>query len=296
MPKHKRIGEKLIEAGLIDERQLLRALERQRTWGGRIGSNLVMIGALTESELLRFLAAQTGVKELEISDVEIGPQILAKIPRKVVEQFHLIPVYMKDKRTLVVAMADPTDLNAVDQVRFITGLEVEPVITSYSSILQAIHKYYLGQDLRSSSNQEIVITEEATDVEEGFHTEDMEKHGGRPSSEDPDLIIFGGVGSSPARQPKPVESEPPPSGPPLPPDAVGDDELGRPLFDFEREQDQAEVMDAPPPSQPQSQSLEQFTDEQKLLGLYHVLLKKRLVSEAEIAQELMRLWSLGKLE
>lgn len=83
----KRIGEQLIDAGLISESQLLRALERQRTWGGRLGSNLVMIGAIKESDLLRFLASQTRVRELDIADIEISPQIVKKIPEKLLSSF-----------------------------------------------------------------------------------------------------------------------------------------------------------------------------------------------------------------
>lgn len=279
----KRIGEQLIDAGLINESQLLRALERQRTWGGRLGSNLVMIGAIKESDLLRFLASKTRVRELDIADIEISPQIIKKIPRKVVEQFHLMPVYMKDKKTLVVALADPTDLNAIDQVQFITGLEVEPVITSYSSILQAIHKYYLGQDLRSSDRQEIVVEEGET----RFEADDMRRHGGRPASSDPDLIIFGNQSGEPVSQ----------SAPERVPQSAEED-VGRPLFDFEKPAGEPEFLSAPPTptAVPNNADLEKFTDAQKLIGLYHVLLKKRLVTEGEIAQELTRLWSLGKLK
>lgn len=268
--KQKKIGEQLLEAGLISEAQLLRALERQRNWGGRLGSNLVMIGALSEGDLLRFLAAKTGIEELNISEIEISSQIIRKIPQKVVEQFHLIPVYMKDKRTLVVAMVDPTDLNAIDEVRFITGLEIEPVITSYSSILQAIHKYYLGTQLRKSPDREIL-------VDEGYEVATMEDHGGVAAVEDPDIIIFGRQAeeSGAAEEPEPKE------------------EAG---FEFDTNPEIGSPEVSAPKPIPATGDLDQFSPEQRMLGLYQVLIQKRIVTETEIAQELTRLWSLGKLK
>ena len=191
------------------------------------------------------------------------------------------------QKTLVVALADPTDLNAIDQVQFITGLEVEPVITSYSSILQAIHKYYLGADLRSSNKKEIVVEETAN----RFEADDMQRHGGRPAQEDPDLIIFGQQSDDdgkPLERPRTAPVE----------DIPIDEDVGRPLFDFEKEEMPALEPAAPTGTAavPDAAELEKFSEQQKLIGLYHVLLKKRLVTEGEIAQELTRLWALGKLK
>ncbi len=264
--KQKKIGEQLLEAGLISEAQLLRALERQRNWGGRLGSNLVMIGALTEDALLKFLASKTGIQEMNISEIEINAQIIRKIPQKVVESFHIVPVYMKDKRTLVVAMVDPTDLNAIDEVRFITGLEIEPVITSYSSILQAIHKYYLGTQLRESPDREIMM-------DEGYAASTMEDHGGVAAVDDPDIIIFGRQSEGPSE----------------------DDSKSDSSFEFDTNATELSEVAAPAPI-PSTGDLDQFDQNQRLIGLYEVLLRKRIVTEAEIAQELTRLWSLGKLK
>lgn len=156
--KPKRIGEQLLEAGLINQSQLLKALERQKSWGGRLGSNLVLIGAIKEHDLMRFMAIKTGVREMNITDLEIAPDVVRKLPQKVVEKFHCLPVYIKDKKTLVLALADPTDLEAIDQVSFITGMNVEPVVASYSSILQAIHKYYFGFCHQALFNQNMIQT------------------------------------------------------------------------------------------------------------------------------------------
>lgn len=287
--KPKRIGEELLAAGLINQNQLMKALERQRNWGGRLGSNLVLIGAIKEHDLMRFMALKTGVREMNVTDVEILPEVIRKVPQKVVEKFHVLPVYVKDKKTLVLALADPTDLEAIDQVSFITGMNVEPVVASYSSILQAIHRYYFGAQLREVQNQEIT-------VQEGYREEDMEAHGGHGALGDPDLIIFGRQEG----QPRQAGTAPIQAGgvPPAPREADATPPApiveAKPLFDFDMQSETAGFTSPAP--LPDTSALDQFSDEQKLLGLMHVLIKKRLVSEAEIAQELTRLWSLGKLK
>jgi len=288
--KRLKLGEMLIQGGLISESQLLKGLERQKTWGGRLGSNLVMIGALKEETLLKFLAEQTGVKEIILSDVEIAPSILKKIPQKVVEQFNMIPVYMEDKSTLIVALADPTDLNAIDQAAFITGHHIKPVITSYSAILQAINKYYLSTSNYTSANQEILMdVPKPPKKEVGFVADNMERHGGRSAVADPDLILFGDQTAD-----NPADLSPPGGLNPLPEPTAAqpEPELNSDLINLNFEDD-------PQPSQPKrmpsNSSLESFSMEQRLIGMYHLLLKKRIITEAEISEELTRLWSLGKL-
>ena len=142
--KQKRLGEMLLGEGLISQSQLQRALKRQRQWGGRLGSNLVMTGAIRDCDLRRFLAVQTGTHEVDISEIEILPHILKKIPQKVAEQYCMVPIALKAENVLQVACADPTDERAIETVTRIAGHPLEPYITSYSSILRAIHRCYLG--------------------------------------------------------------------------------------------------------------------------------------------------------
>ncbi|PID46591.1 MAG: hypothetical protein CSB47_03175 [Proteobacteria bacterium] len=294
--KKKKLGEMLIRAGLITEAQLLNGLERQKNWGGRLGSNLVMTGAIKESVLLKFLSAQTGFREVNLTEMEISPKILSQVPQKVVEKFNLIPIRMRDKNTLIVALADPTDLNAIDQVAFITGHHIEPVITSYSAILHAINKYYLANSFVNSSNKEIVIGEDLNPAFTGIsEQDDMENHGGRAALADPDLILFGdqseseipmphaasGLDPIPDSQPK-LEEEP----------SLNSDllELGQSF-----QPPAAARPSTPVRKVPSNSNLGSFSMEQRLVGMYHLLLKKRLISEAELAEELMKLWSMGKL-
>ena len=280
MAKTKRIGEMLMEAGMISRAQLEGALARQKQWGGRLGSNLVLTGAIKGEDLRRFLASQTGVKEMDITRLNIHPEIIRKVPKKVVEQYSLIPLSMKDQHTLLVACLDPTDLNALDQVSFVTNHKVEPVIDSYHNIMAAIKKHYGVDD-----TIEILGTGDHMNVSSG-----MEQHGGVEAPEDPDLIIFGRDA-----EPRQAKAPAPAPVPPRPPEP----EVDEFTLDFEPSWANSAPAPAPAPARKAptpSGGSNQFTMEQKLLAMYHLLIKKGIISEAEIDKELVRLWSLGKLD
>nr|WP_243435894.1 hypothetical protein [Acanthopleuribacter pedis] len=102
-----------------------------------------MTGAVCESELLRFLAEQTGIEEVDLFETRILPHILKKMPQKLAEQYNLIPLDLVGNR-LLVACADPTDDEGLSAVARITGHVPKPYLTTYSSILRAIHQFYLG--------------------------------------------------------------------------------------------------------------------------------------------------------
>ena len=290
--KPKRLGEMLIDAGLISKTQLARALQRQKTWGGRLGSNLVVSGAIKEQDLRHFLAVQTGVEEVDISKLHILPHIIKKVPRKIVEQYTLIPIAMKDKNTLMVACLDPTDLNALDQVSFVTDLKIEPVISSHSAILNAINRYYLGKEEAVPVKPEsLPPAADLVEKRQFIEIESMEKHGGTASREDPDLIIFGSqsgssAGDYPYQDPFPVP-EPPRFQPVM-------QDLGQ------ARQDEFSLDFGPPMAPPSAVQIDAepsqgFTTEQRMIGLYRVLVKKGLVSEAEIRQELLELRKTGRI-
>ncbi|BDU75889.1 hypothetical protein METESE_08470 [Mesoterricola sediminis] len=142
MPHPKKLGEMLVEAGLITVAQLQEALRYQKSAGGRMGSNLVAMGMITEASLMDFLAVQTGVPRLDVKNLEIAGAVLERIPRRLAEQMTILPVAFKEPKSLVLAMADPSDLNAVDSARFASGLNIEPMVASHSSLRLAIADQY----------------------------------------------------------------------------------------------------------------------------------------------------------
>ncbi len=294
--RQKRLGELLIDAGLITEAQLRGALGRQKQWGGRLGTNLVKLGNIKEEDLGRFLAAQTGVRELNITNIRILPHILKMIPKKIAEKYHLIPVAMKDKNTLLVSFADPTDLAAVDHVSFITGHKVEPVISSYDSIRRAIDRFYPGATTLSGE-ESIALADDTspTLVEMG----DLEGHGGHEASGDPELIIFGEQTDELTPQKQTLKGAAKPKARKhqfiTEPDDSTITRTGNPEFtlDFNPEWTQEIPTTKPEPDKNKSKS--KLSPEQKLKVLMRVLIKKGLITEADLRREMAYLQSKGKL-
>jgi len=166
----KKLGEMLVEAGLINPVQLNEALRHQRIAGGRMGSNLVALGFVSEDVLMDFLAHQTGVPRLDIRNLDVPAEVLKRIPRRLADQLNVLPVGIKEPKSLVLAMADPSDLNAIDGARFASGLNIEPVVVSYSSLKHAIPEQYRKLDPLSSGPIEVGnnATEESLPVPFGI--------------------------------------------------------------------------------------------------------------------------------
>ncbi len=133
-----RIGELLVRENLITPQQLQQAISEQKAQGGRLGSHLVRMGYLKEDELLGFLSRTFGVPPVNLADYEIDHSLARRIPRDVLQQHVMIPFNLSGS-TLVVAMADPSNIFAVDEVRFLTGYNnVEIVVASEDGIRAAI--------------------------------------------------------------------------------------------------------------------------------------------------------------
>lgn len=263
MEKPKKLGEMLMEAGIISESQLNRALTRQRTWGGRLGSNLVMTGALQDEDLRRFLALQTGVPTIDIETIVIPKALVKKVPQRVAEQYNMIPVAMEDADTLLVACTDPTDLAGLDQIRFITGHKIKPALASHAELLKAIQRCYLGL---GESNSPRIVDPNAAAKEEQFFME----HGGHASEADPDLILFDQKTSDT-------------------PTLELDLELADP--DIKPHEENLRPMTGPP-----DHSAHQVPPTGKLIAMYNVLLRKGLITEGEINDEYRRLRELGRID
>jgi|GEM_PF-1763642 len=139
-----RLGEALVQAGLIDQFQLKSALGQQRRWGGRIGKALIDLGFIDESTLIKFLSEQLKFSAIDLSRSKIAPKTYQALPKRIAEKYMAIPVVIKDtpaKRTLVLAMADPTDLKAIDEIEFLTNFKIEPVVALESAIVNVLKHY-----------------------------------------------------------------------------------------------------------------------------------------------------------
>jgi type IV pilus assembly protein PilB len=140
-PMADRIGELLVRENLISLAQLKRAQADQRTTGKRLSYSLSRLGILGERELADFLSAQYGVPWMSLTDYEIDPKVVELVPRAVASKHTALPV-QRAGSTLVVAMADPSNIYAIDDLKFVTNLNVEPVVSTETAIEEAIARYY----------------------------------------------------------------------------------------------------------------------------------------------------------
>ncbi len=138
-----RLGELLIKRNYITPEQLKKAVDEQKLKGGRLESNLVRMGYIKEDELLSFLSAQYRVPSVKISKMEINPNVIKLIPSSVSKKYFIIPINRVGPR-LTLAMADPSNIVVIDEIKFMTGFNVEPVVASETEIIDAVKKYYGG--------------------------------------------------------------------------------------------------------------------------------------------------------
>jgi len=138
-----KLGQLLVTSNVITEEQLREAIGLQRKQGGRLGTNLVTLGYLTEEKLVAFLSKQWGVPAINLSDYKIEPSVLKLIPVEIARKYLIIPV-ARVGATLTITMADPSNVFMIDDVKFMTGYNVEVVVSSESSIIHAITSYYRG--------------------------------------------------------------------------------------------------------------------------------------------------------
>lgn len=138
-----KLGEILVRENLITSAQLKETLEYQRANGGRLGSNLVKLGYISDDVVTAVLSRQYGVPSINLDLFQIETEVIKLISEDVAIKYSVLPI-SKVGATLTLAMADPTNVFAMDDIKFMTGLNVEPVIASETSIQLAIAKYYSG--------------------------------------------------------------------------------------------------------------------------------------------------------
>src|SRR5579863_5571854 len=141
MANNNRLGELLVREKLISLSQLRHAQDEQQKSGQNLGYTLAKLGFVSDDEITSFLSQQYRVPTVNLDEYEIEPEILKLVPKEPCERHKVVPV-SRTGNSLIVAMADPTNLNAIDDLKFLTGYNIEPVIASESAIQTAIEKYY----------------------------------------------------------------------------------------------------------------------------------------------------------
>ena len=138
-----RLGEILIKESLITQEQLQKALEFQRSNGGKLGSCLTKMGFITDDDITGVLSRQYGVPSINLKFYEIDPNVIKLIPQDTALRYQVIPL-SRVGSVLTIAMTDPTNVFAMDDIKFMTGFNVEPVVASESAIGEAISRFYGG--------------------------------------------------------------------------------------------------------------------------------------------------------
>ncbi|HDM32494.1 MAG TPA: type IV-A pilus assembly ATPase PilB [Deltaproteobacteria bacterium] len=136
-----RLGEELVKNALISPEQLLEAQEAQKANGSRLGTQLVKLGYMTEKQLVEFLSQQYGVPPILLNEVSPEPDVVKLIPLGVVQKYMAIP-FERNGSVLKVAMTDPTNIFAIDDLKFLTGYSIEVYVTSEESLKWAIDHFY----------------------------------------------------------------------------------------------------------------------------------------------------------
>ena len=137
----RKLGELLIESGLLAAEQINSALEVQRRTGRRLGELLIEMKIISEEEIAFALAMQLKIPFIDLTDYSITDDVIGCLPEEICHKFVCIPVTVKDS-ILDVAMADPLDLNIIKDIQFVTGYNIQPAISTRTQIIEKIQKHY----------------------------------------------------------------------------------------------------------------------------------------------------------
>ena len=165
----KKIGEILVAKELVDSAQLSMAMSNMREVGGSLLASLAKVGAISEEVLSEFLSQHFGVPSVNLDELELEQEIVSLIPEELSKKYKVIPINRTGK-TLVIAMSDPTNIEAIDEIKFLTEYNVEVVVATENQIKNALDKYHdstsmLDEVMLSFDDSEIDLAEEKKDEE-----------------------------------------------------------------------------------------------------------------------------------
>ncbi|HMA95818.1 MAG TPA: ATPase, T2SS/T4P/T4SS family, partial [Polyangiaceae bacterium] len=141
MSSSSRLGELLVREKLISLQQLRQAQEEQRRSGQNLGYTLSKLGYIADDDITNFLSSQYRLPAIDLESYDVDPEVIRLVSREVCEKHKILPV-SRSGSSLIVAMADPTNLHAIDDIKFLTSYTVEPVVASETAIQHALERYY----------------------------------------------------------------------------------------------------------------------------------------------------------
>lgn len=169
-----RLGDVLVNSGVISADDLEKGLARQKGTGRKLGEVLVDEGFATEENIARALSNQLQYDMIDLQNVEIAEDILSLVPVSVLKKYKVLPFeYSQDNMMLRVAMADPMDMAALDDINIITNMQVEPVVTTTGNVMLAIDRYYGQADVDSALEEYTREKESQMMEQEDLYSEDV---------------------------------------------------------------------------------------------------------------------------
>ena len=172
--KKLRLGDVLVNSGVITEGDLEKGLSRQKGTGRKLGEVLVDEGLVTEENIARALSSQLRYDMVELQNIEIDDEVLKLVPANVLKKYKVLPFeYSQDTMMLRVAMADPMDMAALDDINIITNMQVEPVVATTGSVMLAIDRYYGQADMNSALEEYTREKESQFEEQEDLYSEDV---------------------------------------------------------------------------------------------------------------------------
>jgi len=178
-----RLGELLVREKLISLQQLRQAQDEQRRTGQNLGATLAKLGYISDGEITNFLSAQYRVPAVNLDEYEIDQDVLKLVSREVCDKHKIIPV-SRAGSSLIMAMADPTNLHAIDDIKFLTGFNVEPVVASETAIQAAVERYYQS----GPSYEEVMAGFDEEEIEFGAEGEELNLMELEKASEDAPVV------------------------------------------------------------------------------------------------------------
>src|SRR5436189_4787351 len=168
-----RLGHLLVKEKIITQEQLTQSTKVQKETNCRLGSALVKLGFLTDEDGTNFLSRQYGVPAINLCYFEIDPTVVKLIPFETAKRYQIMPL-SRVGASLTIAMVDPTNVFAMDDIKFMTGFNIEPVVASESAIMDAIEKAYGGTQQNENVDELLASMGEEADVELQAEQEDID--------------------------------------------------------------------------------------------------------------------------
>jgi len=187
-----KLGDILVRDGLITADQLKRALAEQKNSGGRLGYTLVKLGFVEETEITKMLARQYRMPAVDLSRFEVDPKILKLISADIAAKYAVLPL-KREGRTLTIAIADPNNVAAIEDIKFITRCDIFPVIAGEYTLRNAIDKYYQQSDAQLASLLKSVEDEGGDDLEVVSEQQDEEVKASELAEDAPVVKLINGL-------------------------------------------------------------------------------------------------------